>query len=284
MKVAAIQMLSSTRCDDNLQRAAALVRDAAAAGARLIVLPENFALMGKNEEDKLLISEAAGTGPIQQMLSDLARELSVFLVGGTIPVRSPEPGRVYAWLPVYAPDGRCLAHYEKLHLFDVQLPHKSESYLESRGIMPGEQIVTVTLDAAEPHPVCLGLSVCYDLRFPELYRDMVAQGAHILLVPAAFTANTGHAHWLTLLKARAIENQCFVIAPNQGGHHENGRDTYGHSVIIDPWGTILAQAELGEAVVCAELDFAEQNRIRTHFPALKHIRLAVAAQVGAVQS
>lgn len=273
MKVAAIQMVSGIDRDRNLARVEHLVAEAARAGATLVLLPENVAQMGLREEDKLHIAETDGSGPIQQLFSELARQHKLTLAGGTYPARAEHGPRVRARLPLYGPDGQLLAAYDKLHLFDVLLPDGRESYRESRGIEPGEQIVTVPVADA-----VIGCSICYDLRFPELYRALMAQGANVLVVPSAFTATTGAAHWHTLLRARAIENQCFVIAANQGGQHENGRATYGHSVIYDPWGECLAEAGTGEAVIVAELDFAQQKSLRERFPVLAHQRIAVATE------
>ncbi|HEX4909483.1 MAG TPA: carbon-nitrogen hydrolase family protein [Permianibacter sp.] len=272
MKVAAIQMLSGIDRDRNLAAAERLLKQAAGHGARFALLPENFPLMGLREEDKRIIAEPDGRGPIQAMLQRVAREQQLWIAAGTYPAQSTTGERVRARLALYAPDGSMHSHYDKLHLFDVELPGGRESYFESRGIEPGEHVVTATIGDA-----VLGFSICYDLRFPELYRQQVARGANVLLVPAAFTATTGAAHWHTLLRARAIENQCFVIAANQGGQHENGRATYGHSVIYDPWGDCLAEADIGEAVICAELDFAALNALRQRFPVLQHQRIAVTA-------
>ncbi|MFZ5843520.1 MAG: carbon-nitrogen hydrolase family protein [Pseudomonadota bacterium] len=277
MKVAAIQMLSGTDRERNLAAAERLLRQAAAQGARFALLPENFPLMGRREEDKRTIAEADGHGPIQAMLQRVAAELQIWIAAGTYPAQSQTSDRVRARLALYGPDGSLHCHYDKLHLFDVELPGGRESYFESRGIEPGEQVVTAAVEAA-----VFGFSICYDLRFPELYRQQVARGANVLLVPAAFTATTGAAHWHTLLRARAIENQCFVIAANQGGQHENGRATYGHSVIYDPWGECLAEAGTGEAVICAELDFAALTALRQRFPVLKHQRIAVTATPAAL--
>ena len=272
MKVAAIQMLSGIDRDCNLAAAERLLTQAAAQGARFALLPENFPLMGLREEDKRTIAEPDGHGPIQAMLQRVAREQQLWIAAGTYPAQSATGERVRARLALYAPDGSMHCHYDKLHLFDVELPGGRESYFESRGIEPGEHVVTAAIGDA-----VLGFSICYDLRFPELYRQQVARGANVLLVPAAFTATTGAAHWHTLLRARAIENQCFVIAANQGGQHENGRATYGHSVIYDPWGECLAEADTGEAVICAELDFAALDALRQRFPVLQHQRIAVTA-------
>lgn len=272
MKVAAIQMLSGIDRDGNLAAAERLLTQAAAQGARFALLPENFPLMGLREEDKRTIAEPDGHGPIQAMLQRVAREQQLWIAAGTYPAQSATGERVRARLALYAPDGSMHCHYDKLHLFDVELPGGRESYFESRGIEPGEHVVTAAIGDA-----VLGFSICYDLRFPELYRQQVARGANVLLVPAAFTATTGAAHWHTLLRARAIENQCFVIAANQGGQHENGRATYGHSVIYDPWGECLAEADTGEAIICAELDFAALHALRQRFPVLQHQRIAVTA-------
>jgi nitrilase len=239
------------------------------------VLPENFPQMGRHESDKLAIAEQKNNGLIQTRLSNFAQEHQVWIVAGTIPLQH-DAQHVYAHVPVYSPSGECVASYNKLHLFDVAVPETGEQYFESRSIAPGDHWQTVQIEQA-----CVGLSVCYDLRFPELYRKLAQQGANVFVVPAAFTATTGKAHWLTLLRARAIENQCFVIAPNQGGQHENGRATYGHSVIIDPWGEVLAQAELGEQVICADLNFAEQQQLRARFPVLDHARLSIADRINA---
>jgi len=273
MKVAAIQMRSGIDRDRNLADAERLIALAANQNAQLVLLPENFPLMGQHEEDKLTIAEADGVGPVQTLLSRLARQHRIWLAAGTYPARTDNPTRVRARLAIYDPSGALAGQYDKLHLFDVQLPDGRESYLESRGMEPGGQLVNVAAGEA-----MLGCSICYDLRFPELYRQLVAQGANVLLVPSAFTATTGAAHWHTLLRARAIENQCFVVAANQGGVHENGRATYGHSVIYDPWGDCLAEADTGEAVITATLDFASQRALRQRFPVLSHQRLAVATQ------
>ena len=272
MKVAAIQMLSGIDRDGNLAAPERLLTQAAAQGARFALLPENFPLMGLREEDKRTIAEPDGHGPIQAMLQRVAREHQLWIAAGTYPAQGATGERVRARLALYAPDGSMHCHYDKLHLFDVELPGGRESYFESRGIEPGEHVVTAAIGDA-----VFGFSICYDLRFPELYRQQVARGANVLLVPAAFTATTGAAHWHTLLRARAIENQCFVIAANQGGQHENGRATYGHSVIYDPWGECLAEADTGEAIICAELDFAALHALRQRFPVLQHQRIAVTA-------
>ena len=266
---AAIQLSSTADRDANLRTAHGLLRQAAAAGVKLAVLPENFAFMGAKERDKLALAEPDGRGPIQDSLAAWARELGLWIVAGTVPLAVPgESGKVYASCLVYAADGRRAARYDKIHLFDVEVPG-GEKYRESATIARGE-LKPVVVDTPLGR---LGLSVCYDLRFPELYRDLAAQGAELLLVPAAFTARTGAAHWHALLKARAVENQCFLIAPGQHGTHAGGRATYGHSLILDPWGEILAEQAEGDGVVAAALPRERLEQVRTSFPALGHRRM-----------
>lgn len=272
--VAAIQMNSGNQLSRNLAVAEQLLREAARQGAALAALPENFAFMGARDTDKLAHAEAAGSGPIQAFLSAIARELRMWVVAGTVPVAVPgDASKVFAASLVYDASGALAARYDKIHLFDVQVPRdtqaQGESYRESASILRGEpRIVTVPTPAG-----VLGLSVCYDLRFPELYRALTLAGAEILCVPAAFTAKTGEAHWETLLRARAIENQCSVIAPGQFGEHPGGRRTWGHSLIVGPWGEILAQQADGAGVVIARPDRARQAQLRQSFPVLAHRRL-----------
>ncbi|MEO8308162.1 MAG: carbon-nitrogen hydrolase family protein [Pseudomonadota bacterium] len=269
MKAAAVQMTTSTNVAVNLATARRLLRDAANAGATLAVLPENFALMGRQERDKRAIAEPdaaqGGGGPIQQMLSDSARELGITLVGGTIPLLVPGETRVAAASLVYGPDGSRLGRYDKIHLFDVSVPGAAESHRESAGMTPGRQVVVV------PTPVGkIGVAVCYDLRFPELFRRMMDQGADFFVVSAAFTVPTGEAHWDLLLRARAVENLCYMVASAQVGEHENGRRTYGHSAVIDCWGAKVDQLPASEGVAIGEIDLARQARVRAEFPALEH--------------
>jgi deaminated glutathione amidase len=267
--VAAIQLCSGTDVAVNLATAARLLAQAAEGGARLAVLPENFALMAVNEADKLSCAEADGRGSIQAFLSAQAAALKMWVVGGTAPLAVPgSSGKIFASCLVFAPDGTRRARYDKLHLFDVELSG-GERYRESATFSPG----TAPAPPVETDSGRLGLSICYDLRFPELYRELSQQGAELLTVPSAFTRRTGEAHWEVLLRARAIENQCFVIAPNQGGVHAGGRATFGHSMIVDPWGAVLACRPEGEGVVLAELDRAQQTQIRRTFPCLDHRRL-----------
>jgi nitrilase len=272
MKVAMIQMLSGADVGANLAQAGALLREAALAGAELAVLPEYFCQMGQRDADKLAIAEAFGQGPLQQFLSDSARQLGLWLVGGTVPLRgdvSLDPAqRVSNSSLVFSPAGLCVARYDKIHLF--RFDNGVESYDESTLLDAGSQPVSFELDSRDGQRWCIGLSVCYDLRFPELYRAYAAAGAHLLLVPSAFTYTTGQAHWEVLLRARAIENLAFCAAAAQGGRHNNGRQTWGHSLLVDPWGRVLAQRQQGPGVVLAELDKQLLNNCRSRLPALSH--------------
>ena len=266
MKIAAIQMVSTPEVARNLAAARRLVAQAADAGAALVALPEYFCLMGLRDADKLGVAELPGDGPIQAMLAAAAREFSLWIVGGTLPLRiAGDPGRVRNACCVFAPDGSLAARYDKMHLFGFD--NGAERYDESLVLEAGSE--PVALDLA-PAGLRLGLSVCYDLRFPELYRALAAD---LIAVPSAFTHTTGKAHWELLLRARAIENQAYVIAPAQGGKHENGRRTWGHSMIVDPWGEVLACIETGEGVALAELRPERIAEVRRQLPALAHRRL-----------
>ena len=271
--VAAIQLNTGADLAANLDASRALVAEAAQAGAKLAALPENFAFMGRKDPDKLALAEPEGSGPIQQFLSDLAREYSIDVIAGTVPVAVPgDPGRVYPACLVYGADGQRIARYDKIHLFDVDVDRgdRIERYRESATIAYGEPAYVV----APTQAGAVGLSVCYDIRFPELYRGLVQRGAELLCIPAAFTDRTGEAHWEILLRARAVENQCFVIAPGQCGTHASGRKTWGHTMIVDAWGTVLAQrAEDTPGVVLADLDFERLRSVRESLPSLKHRRL-----------
>jgi nitrilase len=233
------------------------------------VLPENFALMSRQERDKRAIAEAdaaqGGGGPIQDMLAASARELGITLVGGTIPLLVPGETRVAAASLVHGPDGNRLGRYDKIHLFDVSVPGAAESHRESAGMTPGREVVVLSTPVGR-----VGVAVCYDLRFPELFRRMVDQGADFFVVSAAFTVPTGEAHWDLLLRARAVENLCHLVASAQVGEHENGRRTYGHSAVIDCWGAKVAELPAGEGVAVGEIDLARQARVRAEFPALEH--------------
>ncbi|RUQ35558.1 MAG: carbon-nitrogen hydrolase family protein [Candidatus Competibacteraceae bacterium] len=264
--MAAIQMVSGPSVADNLAVAAELLAQAADQGAQLAVLPENFALMDRQEEGKLAVSEAEGDGPIQAFLAEQADRHRLWLVGGTIPLRvAGDERRVYAACLLYDDHGRPVARYDKVHLFDVQVVGSAERYAESATIAPGRRYVVADTPLGR-----LGLAVCYDLRFPEQFRTMVGHGMEILALPAAFTATTGAAHWDVLLRARAIENQCYVIAAAQGGRHANGRETYGDSLIADPWGGVLQRLPQGPGVVLAEWNREHLENVRRQFPALTH--------------
>ncbi len=267
---AVLQMTSVASVEANLATACSLLERARDAGAVLAVLPENFAIMGRKEQDKLAAAEALGEGPIQARLSRTARELGLWIVGGTIPIKiDQDPGRVAAASLVFDSGGRVVARYDKIHLFDVEIPERDERYRESATIAPGAGTTIVATPVGR-----VGLSVCYDVRFPELYRGLQAQGAEVFTVPSAFTAPTGRAHWELLLRARAVENLCYVLAAAQGGVHENGRETYGDSLIVDPWGHVLARvAEPGPGLAVADIDLTQQGELRTRFPALNHRRL-----------
>ena len=271
MLAAAVQMASGPQVDANLLEAGRLVAQAAEAGARLVVLPENFAFLGARERDKLAVREAEGEGPIQAFLSQQAARHGIWLVGGTVPLATADPSRVRAACLLYGPDGKAVARYDKMHLFDVEVPDSGERYTESETIEPGDGPVV-----AETPLGRVGLAVCYDLRFPELFRAMVDRGMELLAVPSAFTAVTGRAHWELLVRARAVENQCHVIAAAQGGYHVDGRETHGDSMIVDPWGTVLGRLPRGAGIVVADLDPERTREIRGRFPALAHRRLRCA--------
>jgi nitrilase len=265
MKVAALQMTSGADVAANLAQAGALLDEAAERGARLAVLPENFSFMGLRDADKRTVAEAEGAGRVQEFLGACARRLKLWIVAGTIPLRSGADGRVAAASLVYDAAGACVARYDKIHLFDVDIPGRAESYRESANVAPGSRATVLDTPAGR-----LGLSVCYDVRFPELYRELSAAGAQLLSVPSAFTAPTGRAHWETLLRARAIENLCYVIAPAQSGIHPSGRETYGDSMIVDYWGRVLQRVPRGRGCAVAEVDLARQSGVRESFPALRH--------------
>lgn len=267
MKIAAVQMVSGISLDANLDSARRLIAQAADQGAQLVALPEYFCFMGRADTDKLAIAEQPGNGPIQAMLAEAAARHRVWLIGGTLPLQCADPRRVLNTCCVHAPDGTLAARYDKIHLFrfEREAGGVRESYDEGRAILAGSEPVAFGADGLR-----VGLSICYDLRFPELYRALGRTPCDLLSVPSAFTYTTGQAHWELLLRARAVENQCYVIAPAQGGHHENGRRTWGHSMIVDPWGEVLAVRSEGEGVVLAELDAARIAEVRAQLPALTH--------------
>ncbi len=270
VRVAAVQMVSTPRVDENLRTAEALIAQAAAAGARLVALPEYFCLMGHTDEAKVAARETDGAGPIQDFLSAQARRHAIWVVGGTVPLAAPQPDRVKNAVLVYGPDGARLARYDKIHLFAFS--RGEERYDEARTIAPGECVTSFEFAAPGAPKLKVGLSVCYDLRFPELYRALAADGTapDLILVPAAFTATTGRAHWETLLRARAIENLCYVLAPAQGGRHENGRATYGHTMLVDPWGGVVASLADGPGLVIGDVDTKLIAQVRADLPALAH--------------
>lgn len=262
MRVAAVQMNSQTDVAKNLARARELVGEAASLGATLVGLPENFAVMGEDDDKRNAAEKIESPGPILQTLMELARTHRIHLFGGGMPERSDDPKRPYNTCVMVGPAGEVVARYRKIHLFDVDLADGS-SHRESASSSSGREPVMCDVAGTK-----VGLSVCYDVRFPELYRAM--RGARIVVVPAAFTLTTGKDHWHVLLRARAIENQVFVIAPAQHGKHSRNRQTYGKSIIVDPWGDVLAQAAEGEGVCAATLDFEAQDRVRQALPCLTH--------------
>ena len=268
MKVAALQMVSAPTLAPNLLAARALLEQAAEAGAELAVLPEYFCLLGQRDTDKLALQERPGQGPIQDFLARAARELGLWVAGGTLPLSTDEPGRVSNSALVWSPAGECVARYDKIHLFCYD--NGRERYDESRVLQAGREPRCFDLPSRDGHTWRIGLSVCYDLRFAELYRHYAAEGATLMLVPSAFTHTTGSAHWETLLRARAIENLAYVLAPAQGGLHENGRRTWGHSMLVDPWGQVLAQRPEGEGLVSGEISIDALRQWRQQLPALAH--------------
>ncbi len=264
-RVAALQMVSAPDVAANLAEADRLIAEAAADGARLVLLPEYFCFMGFKDTDKLALAEPHQDGPLQRFLADAARRHGVWVIGGTLPLRAPEPSRVLNTTLVFDPQGREAARYDKIHLFSFE--KGEESFDEARTIRPGDTVRTFEAPFGR-----VGLSVCYDLRFPELYRRM--GDCALIVVPSAFTYTTGRAHWETLLRARAVENQCYVLAAAQGGKHGNGRRTWGHSMLIDPWGEIVAVRDEGAGVVSGALDPARLAEVRESLPAWRHRVLA----------
>ncbi|MBL7479804.1 carbon-nitrogen hydrolase family protein [Legionella bononiensis] len=266
-RVALVQMVSSSRVDENLQHIEQFMLQARNERAELVVLPENFAFMGLKETDKLGIAESYGEGPIQQKISQLAKKTGLWVVAGTIPIKGTGT-KVRASCIVFDDQGQHVARYDKIHLFDVRVSEQ-EAHQESSTIERGHNVVVVDTPVGK-----IGLTVCYDLRFPELYQQLLRKGAELFTVPSAFTAVTGLAHWEVLLRARAIENLCYVLAPNQGGQHENGRHTYGHSMVIEPWGKILSQKQVGAGMITADIDLQRLEQLRRHFPCVDHHVLA----------
>ncbi|PCH84078.1 MAG: apolipoprotein acyltransferase [Piscirickettsiaceae bacterium] len=266
-KVAAIQLVSTDIVVDNLNTAAELVMTAVEQGAKVIVLPENFALMAKNSSELINKAETLGEGEIQAFMSQLARRYEIWLVGGSMPIRSSIENKVLSACLVYDAQGQQVGQYNKLHLYDVDMPEHGQRYRESDTFVAGDKVVVIDTPFGK-----MGLSICYDLRFPELYRQMMQLGAEFMVAPSAFTEVTGREHWSLLCRARAVENTCYIIAPNQGGVHTNGRETYGHSMIVDSWGNVLAEATKGADVVVATIDKTKQDKIRKNFPSVQHGR------------
>ncbi len=267
MRLAIVQMNSGSVPETNLARLAGLLEQAVDKGTQLAVLPENFALMSENQAQRCALAEEDANGPIQAAVADLAQQHGVWIIAGTIPIRSSDPQRPFASCCVYDASGERVGRYDKIHLFDVRLPDGSEAYSESSYTTPGDQPCVVTTPWGK-----LGLAVCYDLRFPELFRAMSADGLDLITLPAAFTVATGRAHWQSLLRARAIENQCFVAAAAQTGQHSDSRSTWGHSMVLDGWGRILT--DLGDTigVSCVDIDMDAMSTMRRQFPSLRHRR------------
>ena len=278
-RVAAVQMVSTADVQANVASATRLIQEAVHQGAALVVLPENFAVLDGGPQTQFAEREGDFSGLLQGTLSSLARAHGVYIIAGTIPlITRPAPqgaepevlddGRVRPASLVFDPDGQIIARYDKMHLFDVEVGDKQARYAESDSFEAGDQVVVTDTAVAR-----VGLSICYDLRFPELYRQLLHEQAELITVPAAFTKVTGEAHWEVLLRARAIENQCYVIGCGQGGVHNEKRETFGHTMIIDPWGTVLAMQESGEGVVCADIDLEKLYEIRRKMPVFSHRRI-----------
>jgi len=267
-KIAAIQMASGPNIQANLDDAAKLIEQAASQGAVLIVLPENFSQMPMSDDERVENAEIMGEGKVQTFLSAQALKNKCWLVGGTLPVKSDEIDKAYSSSLLYDARGQLVARYDKIHMFDVSIEASGETYNESATTIAGTEVVVVDTPVGK-----LGLSVCYDLRFPELFRTMVDQGMEICVIPAAFTAFTGQSHWEILIRARAIENQCYVIASAQGGYHVNNRQTFGHSMVVNPWGNILTEIGTGSGVAIAEMDTNILETTRSKFQVLAHRKL-----------
>ena len=273
-KIAAIQMASGTNVSANLNEVSIQITNAVQAGARLVVLPENFSMMGLQDADLLSISEVQGTGPIQDFLSAQAIKNNIWIIAGTIPLKLNSDhvnyeNKIYAACLVYNEKGEQVSRYDKVHLFDVHLEHTKETYSESKTMEAGNKAVVVETPFGK-----IGLAICFDLRFPELFRQLTLKGAEILVIPSAFTAVTGKAHWEVLLRARAIENLCYVVASDQGGYHVNGRETHGDSMIVDPWGAILDHLPQGSGFVMADIDTNDLKNIRQNFPVLENRKIS----------
>lgn len=268
MKAAAVQMTSTRDVEANLREAGRLVAEAARQGARLVVLPENFSFLGATDADRVAAIEPYGDGPAQRFLAETAEALGIWLVGGTIPIRAGGAERASSRSLLVGPDGRVAAYYDKIHLFDVDVPGRAdERYKESATTEAGTRVVAAATPLAR-----IGMTVCYDIRFPALFHRLSVLGTDVIVVPAAFTVPTGEVHWLPLLQARAIESLVYVVAAGQWGEHAGGRKTYGHSLILGPWGERLAELPAGPGVVCADLDMIRLEELRQRFPTVSHRR------------
>jgi predicted amidohydrolase len=273
MKVAAVQMTSTRDVQANLREAGRLVAEAARQGAKLVVLPENFSFLGATDAERVAAIERFGDGPAQRFLAETAEQQGLWIVGGTIPIRDAGThadggGRASSRSLLVGPDGRVAAHYDKIHLFDVDVPGRTaERYMESASTLAGTRVVAATTPLAR-----IGMTVCYDIRFPALFHRLSVLGTDIVVVPAAFTVPTGEVHWLPLLQARAIESLVYVVAAGQCGEHAGGRKTYGHSLILGPWGELLAELPAGPGIACADLDMIRLAELRQRFPAVQHRR------------
>lgn len=267
IKIAALQMTSGSIVSANIQQAEQLITDSCAKGANLVLLPENFAYFAKEDKDYLEQAETLGEGEIQDFMQNQAIKNQCYIAGG-IALKSPNSAKATESVLLFNPKGEQLAHYDKIHLFDVAVPNSEEKYQESEVFEAGDQITVVDTELGR-----IGICVCFDLRFPEMFRLMLDKGVNIILVPSAFYKLTGQAHWEVLIKARAIENLVFMVAANQGGFHINGRETYGHSMIVDPWGTTLDSVESGPGVAIADINIEQQIKIREQFPVLQHRKI-----------
>ncbi|HEC04724.1 MAG TPA: carbon-nitrogen hydrolase family protein [Thiothrix sp.] len=264
-KIAAIQMASGPHVQANLMEACRLIKEASAQGAEMVVLPETFGIMGNSPTDTVAVAEEVGKGPMQSAMSQCAKENKLWIVAGTIPIKSPNPSKYYAASIMYNEKGEQIARYDKRHLFDVELSEAKETYTESDTTVAGENLVVVDTPFGK-----VGMAVCYDLRFPAYFRKMMAADADIFVLPSAFTETTGKAHWEVLLRARAIENLSYMIAPAQGGYHVSGRTTYGHSMVIDYWGNVREELGKGAGIILIDTDLKAQAATRKAFPVLEH--------------
>lgn len=269
-QIAAIQMTSTASVQDNLAQAQKLIAIAINTGAQLIVLPEMFATMGMDKESACHVYETQGTGPIQEFLAAQAKQSRAWIIGGTIPLKSDDGERARAACLVFNDKGECVARYDKIHLFDVYVADSRENFQESKRIEPGEQIVVIETPVGK-----VGLAICYDLRFPELFRLLQERGAEIFALPAAFTVPTGQAHWEILMRSRAIENTCYMVGAAQWGNNSPNRKTFGDSIIIDPWGNILTQLTENTGVINAAINLNYLHEIRRNFPLMQHRKFPI---------